>query len=373
MLSLCMIVRNEASRLARCVEPVRPLVDQIVVVDTGSTDATPDVARALGAELRRVPFEDFAQARRASLEPARGDWVLVLDADEEIDPAPLRALLERARRSEAAGFCFPRYDYVGRLGWGLSRPCRLFRRLPGVTWREPVFEEPLLPAAVGAGVQVAWEVALHHQGARRDEALLRERRALYETLLERARASTGPVFADAMRARLRADAGDLEEALGLLARCAAPGSREYWRHQARSHARLLLAAGRGGAALEVAEAALASGHLTPYRRSQMENVRGLILGALGRHDEACQALQRALRLGFPVAAYGFNLALALLRLGRAAAAAGALADAARLNPRLPGAIRDAGGAPDPRERWLHRLDTDADWEARRGALVDLAA
>jgi hypothetical protein len=101
-------------------------------------------------------------------------------------------------------------------------------------------------------------------------------------------------------------------------------------------------------------------------------VRGLILGSAGRHEEACEALRAALRFGFPVAAYGFNLALALLRVGREEAAAGALGDALRLHPRLGALIHAAAASePDPRERWLHRLDTDAAWQTQLPALLAL--
>lgn len=86
-LSLCMIVKDEAELLPRCLASVAGLVDQIVVVDTGSQDATCQVAAAAGAEIIRDPWRhDFAAARNRSLDAATGDWVLVLDADEELHP-----------------------------------------------------------------------------------------------------------------------------------------------------------------------------------------------------------------------------------------------------------------------------------------------
>jgi len=93
-LSLCMIVRDEESVLARCLASVSDVVDEICIVDTGSTDATRDVARQFGAQLAEVPWtDDFSAARNASLELATGDWVLVLDADEELSCANARATL----------------------------------------------------------------------------------------------------------------------------------------------------------------------------------------------------------------------------------------------------------------------------------------
>jgi hypothetical protein len=82
-LSLCMIVRNEESHLARCLESVKTLAGQMVVVDTGSTDATVSIAKSFGAEVHSFDWcRDFSAARNASLIPATGRWIQVLDADE---------------------------------------------------------------------------------------------------------------------------------------------------------------------------------------------------------------------------------------------------------------------------------------------------
>lgn len=84
-LSLCLIVRDEAQNLARCLASVQGVVDEIVVVDTGSRDATPALAQELGALVYYEPWQDdFSLARNASLGRATGDWVLILDADEEL-------------------------------------------------------------------------------------------------------------------------------------------------------------------------------------------------------------------------------------------------------------------------------------------------
>ena len=82
MLSLSMIVRNEAERLERCLASVAGFVDEMVVLDTGSSDATIAIAAGCGAVVHQLPWPgDFAPARNAALQHVRGDWVLVLDAD----------------------------------------------------------------------------------------------------------------------------------------------------------------------------------------------------------------------------------------------------------------------------------------------------
>lgn len=85
-LSLAMIVKDEEVFLGRCLQSVRGLVDEMVVVDTGSTDATVDLATQAGARVFHFPWgNDFAAARNESLRHCTGDWVLVLDADESVD------------------------------------------------------------------------------------------------------------------------------------------------------------------------------------------------------------------------------------------------------------------------------------------------
>ena len=86
LISLAMIVKNEGDALARCLESVKSLVDEMIIVDTGSTDGTIDIAKSFGAQVRRYKWrDDFAAARNESLNYCNGDWVLILDADEAID------------------------------------------------------------------------------------------------------------------------------------------------------------------------------------------------------------------------------------------------------------------------------------------------
>src|ERR1700689_1973012 len=88
-----MIVRNAENDLRPCLESARPLVDQIVVIDTGSTDRTQEIAAEFGATVVSFPWTDhFADARNAALAPITTDWVLVLDADEELAPEAFDAI-----------------------------------------------------------------------------------------------------------------------------------------------------------------------------------------------------------------------------------------------------------------------------------------
>jgi len=100
-LSICMIVRNEGSRLARALESVKDVAGEIVITDTGSDDDTIAVAERYGARVNRFEWcDDFAAARNACAEHARGEWILWLDGDERLKPGDadkLRADLEAPR------------------------------------------------------------------------------------------------------------------------------------------------------------------------------------------------------------------------------------------------------------------------------------
>ena len=88
-LALSMIVKNGERDLPDCLESVRGVVDEIVVADTGSSDASIEIARRRtpGAKVLSIPWEnDFAKARNLSLAEVTSDWVLMLDADERLDP-----------------------------------------------------------------------------------------------------------------------------------------------------------------------------------------------------------------------------------------------------------------------------------------------
>ncbi len=84
-ISLCMIVKDEEACLARCLASAKPVVHELVVVDTGSTDRTVTIATAFGARVSHFTWNDsFADARNYGLEQAQGNWILILDADEVI-------------------------------------------------------------------------------------------------------------------------------------------------------------------------------------------------------------------------------------------------------------------------------------------------
>ena len=96
--SLCMIVKNEEGMLAQCLTSAQELVDEIIVVDTGSTDGTVAIAEKFGARVYHHPWQnDFSLHRNQSLDYATGDWILILDADEELRQEDVAKLKQASR------------------------------------------------------------------------------------------------------------------------------------------------------------------------------------------------------------------------------------------------------------------------------------
>lgn len=143
--SLCMIVKNEESRLEQCLVSVCELVDEIIIVDTGSTDRTKELAQKFTEKLYDFEWvDDFSAARNFSYEQATMDYILWMDADEILLPqeaAKFRALKESLPPDVDAVMMRynPGTDEQGRLLFSCSRG-RLTKRACGFRWREPVHE-----------------------------------------------------------------------------------------------------------------------------------------------------------------------------------------------------------------------------------------
>jgi len=112
-LSLAMIVKNEAQNLGKCLDSVKGLVDEMVVLDTGSTDKTIDIAKAYGASVEQFAWTgSFADARNKSLSMCTGDWILVIDADEMLDPREHPAIRQAIEIPGAMGYRLWKWNYV---------------------------------------------------------------------------------------------------------------------------------------------------------------------------------------------------------------------------------------------------------------------
>jgi glycosyltransferase involved in cell wall biosynthesis len=191
--SLCMIVKNEERYLARALESARPLADEIIVVDTGSSDATVAIAKRHGARVFRFEWvDDFAAARNASLRPARGEWIVVLDADEFFAPGHaerLRRMLEQAAPT-VAGYRVYQTNLADDQGGAVidkSTTIRVFRNRAHHRYQYPIHEQ--IVDSLRDGTVEPSDVELLHSGFIQSVAQERGKAERNRTLLERFLAS----------------------------------------------------------------------------------------------------------------------------------------------------------------------------------------
>ena len=157
-ISLCMIARDEESRIGAALAGIAPFVDELIVVDTGSTDRTREVARECGARVYDLPWpESFAAARNASLELARGQWLFWMDADDVISPevgAALRELVAAHPKADAAFQVQVRIPPgAGEFSPTLVDHVKLFPNRPELRFEHRIHEQ-ILPSLRRAGVPV---------------------------------------------------------------------------------------------------------------------------------------------------------------------------------------------------------------------------
>lgn len=228
ILSLCMIVRNNAGTLVPCLESIRPWVDEMNVVDTGSTDETPRIAERFGARVFHFPWiDDFSAARNESLKPALGQWLFWMDSDDTISAENGRKL-----RDLAYGRHAPQ-----TLGYMIRVHCpgpsnsfaedfvavdhvKLFRNQPAIRFEGRIHEQVLLPIR-RLGGNVAWtDIFVVHSGADyspegRRRKYERDLRILHLDLAERPN-HPYVLFNFGMT---YADMGEYEKAVHYLQRC----------------------------------------------------------------------------------------------------------------------------------------------------------
>ena len=139
-LSLCMIVKNEAANLAQCLTSVKDLVDEMVVLDTGSSDRTLEIAKEFGAITASQEWgDDFAIARNEALKLVTGDWVLVLDGDEVFNINAIKDVKSAISQENTLVVNLIRHE-IDAVQSPYSAVSRLFRNHPAIKFARPYHE-----------------------------------------------------------------------------------------------------------------------------------------------------------------------------------------------------------------------------------------
>ncbi|MEG6521791.1 glycosyltransferase [Desulfotomaculum sp. 1211_IL3151] len=156
MISLCMIVKNEEHNLARCLNSAKDCVDEMIIVDTGSEDATVSIAEQFGAKIFHYQWnEDFAAARNFGLDQAKGDWILYLDADEELEPNCSERIKALTKRSNVEAYIFQITNLTDNNDPLKHVNVRMFRNKPAYRFEGKLHEQiisSITPRAKGTPV-----------------------------------------------------------------------------------------------------------------------------------------------------------------------------------------------------------------------------
>lgn len=166
-ISACMIVKNEQEFLPTCLTSIKNAVDEIIVVDTGSTDKTVPIAKDFGAKVYYHPWNDsFSEARNHSLRYATGDWILQIDADEELDQSDVHKLRHIINTSNYNGILVAIYSIIkGDVHKFYNT--RIFRR------NDAFYKDIIHEQIVIEGKRLPTEIRLYHHGYNLDEEKMR--------------------------------------------------------------------------------------------------------------------------------------------------------------------------------------------------------
>ncbi len=305
-LSLCMIVRNEERFLGDALTSVQGVVDEICIVDTGSTDGTVAIAESFGARVKHVTWrDDFAWARNQALEMATGAWIFVLDADERLAPES-RIQLRGVRGMKPAGEglwirCRNYTDAERENVASTNAIVRVFPNDPAIRYRGTLHEfvvregEDRPISAERTAIEIVHLGYTHAVMVSRGKAErnLRVSRAAYEA------APSDPilVYNYAMSALLAGETALARVQLERVAELTAGTPRGYRPMALSKLAGLYVDEGRPGDALRVADECI--GLVPTYPDGHF--ARGRALTGLGRYDEARSAYEESIRCGLSTA------------------------------------------------------------------------
>lgn len=190
-ISVCMIVKNEENFMPGCLATVKELADEIIVVDTGSTDRTMEIAREYGAKIYEHPWQhDFSLHRNQSIDYATGDWILILDADEELDPKEHEIIRSAIKRKDIDSISFVVYNKIqsGRIGFLNSH--RLFRNHKGFKYSGIVHNQ----LEVTGKTLVSHLKVIHHGYGLSDEQMKKKAQRTETLLLQQLEENPDAIF-----------------------------------------------------------------------------------------------------------------------------------------------------------------------------------
>jgi glycosyltransferase involved in cell wall biosynthesis len=196
-LSICMIVKNEASVLNQCLKSAVPCADEIIIVDTGSTDSTIEIAKKFGARITQSEWkDDFSFSRNCSLKEASCEWILWLDADDVVPDQSIRIINDLKKESADKVFGFiVRNQKPGNTGTEFIQ-ARMFPNRPDIYFERRIHEQMMLSAMrIGLKLIDTGAVIEHHGYADPGAVRGKAKRNIPLLLLEYEETGPDPVMA----------------------------------------------------------------------------------------------------------------------------------------------------------------------------------
>lgn len=335
-LTLCMIVKDEAADLARCVESARKVIDDIVIVDTGSSDATVEIAKGLNARVYNYEWsDDFSAARNAALKYVQTGWVLFMDADEMISQKDHSQILKLTGDERIDGYYLVQRHYLEGAGydnWKAARAeypemeasypgyaenyiMRLFRSRPDIVFEGRIHESVVCVDSSKRWVTAKTDVVIHHYGKVGDPEQLDRKKKVYLNL-GRLKANERPDDA-----KTWFELGLQLHELGKFEECIDPFKKSFELDPAYVQALYYIgnANFKLGRLKEARVALLKALELNPANADVMVNLAG-VERREGNVEKALNYFDRAIETSEDLFAAWFNKAALLLSSGRNAEA-----------------------------------------------------
>ncbi|MBI2652182.1 tetratricopeptide repeat protein [Candidatus Woesearchaeota archaeon] len=345
-LNLCMMTKNEEIFLEQCLSSVKDIADEIIIVDTGSTDKTKEIAKKFNAKIFDFKWiDDFSAARNESIKHATKDWILVLDADETIAGEDLDMLKQLISDEDSVGYYFTIRTYTDNStaagwvsskddkykesnsasGWFTTRLIRLFRNNKSIRFNG-IMHETIDASIHNLGKVKSAFFPIHHFGRLKDEKS-EYKKELYQRLGELKISQKNDFHSYSQLGIQVQENGDYENAIQLFKKSIELNKNYFksWLNLGACYLKLNK--------LSDAEYALQQAVLINPSNYSVHNNLGIVYSKLNKAEMAIKEFLTALILNPRSASTYFNLGLAYDIIGANDNAYESFKKAIELNPR----------------------------------------
>ncbi|MGL5064170.1 MAG: tetratricopeptide repeat protein [Microcoleus sp.] len=351
-LSLCAIVKNEETNLPQMLSSVKGVVGEMVVLDTGSSDRTCEIARDFGARVYRFEWcDDFAAARNECLKYAQGDWILVLDADEVLVPTSILSIQQAIKSEDLLLINLIRQE-AGASGSPYSLVSRLFRNRPGIRFSRPYHAMVDDSAAEIRKREPNWkiaslaDVAIWHSGYQTKTIAAKNKLQKAQAAMERYISYyPNDAYACSKLGALYVETGEIQRGINLLIRgLNAEGIDDSIIYELNYHLGIAYRQQQDTAkAKQHYQAAIETNVLPPIKLGAYNNLGNLLKDG-GDLKAAQKIYQAALKIDPYFAAGHYNLGLTLKEMGNLTDAVAYYRQAIKIDPDYAEAHQNLGVA-----------------------------